>query len=67
MSGLVALRHNPRMQVFGVRVKANGLAPKAVVGAVMRKLTHLIYGVMKSGKPLDANSAINGFVIQDGI
>ena len=32
-----------------------GLAPKAVVGAVMRKLTHLIYGVIKSGKLFDAN------------
>jgi hypothetical protein len=33
----------------------------------MRKLTHLIYGVVKSGKPFDANFAIDGLVIQDGI
>lgn len=67
MPGLVALRYNPILQVFGARMKANGLAPKAVVGAAMRKLAHLIYGVVKSGKPFDANFATNGVAIQDGI
>ena len=52
MPGLVALRHNPILQVFGAR-KANGLAPKAVVGTAMRKLAHLIYGRVKSGKLFD--------------
>lgn len=32
-----------------------------------RKLAHLIYGVVKSGKPFDANFAMNGVAIQDGI
>lgn len=27
----------------------------AIVGAAMRKLVHLIYGVLKSGRPFDAN------------
>ena len=67
MPGLVALRYNPVLQVFGARMKANGLAPKAVVGAAMRKLVHLIYGVVKSGKPFDANFATSGLAIQDGI
>ena len=67
LPGLVALRHNPTLQVFGARMEANGLAPKAVVGAAMRKLAHLIYGVVKSGKPFDANFAMNGVAIQDGI
>jgi transposase len=67
MPGLVALRHNPILQVFGARMKANGLAPKAVVGAAMRKLAHLIYGVVKSGKPFDANFSASGLAIQDGI
>jgi hypothetical protein len=48
-------------------MKANGLAPKAVVGAAMRKLAHLIYGVVKSGKPFDANFSASGLAIQDGI
>lgn len=34
MPGLVARRHNPALKVFGDRLDAAGLAPKAVVGAV---------------------------------
>jgi len=44
-----------------------GLAPKAVIGAVMRKLAHLIYGVIRSGKPFDLNHGKTGLAIQDGI
>jgi hypothetical protein len=33
----------------------------------MRKFAHLIYGVAKSGKPFDANFAMRGVAIQDGI
>jgi transposase len=67
MPGLVARRHNPALKVFGDRLSSTGLAPKAVVGAVMRKLTHLIYGVIKSGEPFDANFNQSGLAIQDGI
>lgn len=42
-------------------------SPKAVVGAAMRKLVHLIYGVVKSGKPFDSNFAMKGLAFQDGI
>lgn len=67
MPGLVARRHNPVLRAFGDRLHATGLAPKAVVGAVMRKLAHLIYGVIKSGEPFDANFHHEGLAIQDGI
>ena len=67
MPGLVARRHNPALKIFGDRLSAAGLAPKAVVGAVMRKLAHLIYGVVKSGQPFDANFHYAGLAIQDGI
>jgi transposase len=67
MPGLVALRHNPALQTFGDRMRANGLAPKAVVGAAMRKLAHLIYGVVKSGKPFSAEIAMPKLANQDGI
>ena len=49
MPSLAALRRNLAVQAFGKLLRANGLAPKAVVGAAMRKLAHLIYGVVKSG------------------
>ena len=67
MLGLVARRHNKALKVFGDRLSAAGLAPKAVVGAVMRKLAHFIYGVIKSGKPFDANYGIPTLDLQDGI
>ncbi|MEQ1534155.1 MAG: IS110 family transposase [Sideroxydans sp.] len=67
MPGLVARRHNPTLKVFGDRLKASGLAPKAVVGAVMRKLAHLIYGVIKSGRPFDVNFSGLKLDFQDGI
>lgn len=47
------LTREEALKVFGDRLSAAGLAPKAVVGAVMRKLAHFIYGVVKSGKPFD--------------
>ena len=65
MPGLVARRHNPILRLFADRLAANGLAPKAVIGAVMRKLLHLAYGIITSGN-LDQNHQM-GLAIQDGI
>ena len=42
MPGMVALRYNPAIKALGERLRASGLAPKAVIGAAMRKLAHLI-------------------------
>ncbi|QFY45226.1 IS110 family transposase [Candidatus Methylospira mobilis] len=67
MPGLVARRHNPVLRAFGDRLSTTGLAPKAVVGAVMRKLAHLIYGVIKSGQPFDVNHSSLRLDLQDGI
>ena len=67
MPGLVARRHNPVLRAFGDRLSTTGLAPKAVVGAVMRKLAHLIYGVIKSGQPFDVSFAGRNLDFQDGI
>lgn len=66
MPGLVARRYNPTLKAFGDRLAATGMAPKAVVGAVMRKLAHLVYGIITSGKPFDENHQA-GLAIQDGI
>ena len=67
MPGLVARRHNAALKVFGDRLALAGLAPKAVIGAVMRKLVHLIYGVVKSGKPFNVQLAMPKLDFQDGI
>ena len=67
MPGMVARRHNPALKEFGDRLALSGLAPKAVIGAVMRKLTHYIYGVIKSGCPFDVNYSLSPIAFQDGI
>lgn len=67
MPSLVARRHNPLLSLFAERLLATGMAKKAVICAVMHKLTHLIYGVIRTGKPFDANYLSNGLAIQDGI
>jgi transposase len=67
MPGLVALRHNAAIRQFGQRLRASGLAPKAVVGAAMRKLVHLIFGVLRSGRPFDVSLAMPRLDTQDGI
>jgi transposase len=48
-----ALRHNPLVQALGARLRAAGKGEMVVLGAAMRKLLHLAYGVLKSGKPFD--------------
>ncbi|MBL0037597.1 MAG: hypothetical protein IPP36_01805 [Nitrosomonadales bacterium] len=67
MPELVARRHNPALRAFGDRLSSTGLVPKAVAGAVMRKLAHLIYGVIKSGQPFDVSFASRNLDFQDGI
>lgn len=52
---MVALRHNPIIRAFGDRLKATGHTGKSIVVAAIRKLLHLIYGVLKSGLPFDPN------------
>lgn len=58
MPALSAMRYNPVLRAFADRLRARGLTGKAVVVAVMRKLLHLVYGVLKSGQPFDPNWAI---------
>jgi transposase len=67
MPSLVARRHNPLLNKFAERLLAKGMAKKAVIGAVMHKLAHLIYGVIRTGKAFDAAYLSKGLAIQDGI
>lgn len=67
MPGMVAKRYNPVIAAMAKRLEAKGLAPKAIVGASMRKLVQLIYGVVKSGQPFNAKIPMAGLEIQEGI
>jgi hypothetical protein len=60
-------RYNPILNQFAERLLATGMPKKAVICAVMHKLTHLIYGVIRTGKPFDANYLSKNLAIQDGI
>lgn len=55
---IVAKQHNPVIRAFCERLSRRGLAPKAVIGAAMRKLLHLAYGVLKSGRAFDPAVAL---------
>lgn len=50
---LTALRCNPIIKAFGLRLSAQGKAKMLIIGAAMRKLLHLAYGVLKSGVPFN--------------
>lgn len=67
MRTMVARRFNPILNQFAERLLATGMPRKAVICAVMHKLTHLIYGVIRTGKPFDANYLSERLSIQDGI
>lgn len=58
MPAIVSKRYNPTIKAFCERLEAAGKPTMLIIGAVMRKLVHIIYGVLKSGKAFDANWAI---------
>jgi transposase len=50
---LVALRHHPGLRAFGARLRAAGKPNMVIVAAVMRKLIHQMYAILRSGTPFD--------------
>ena len=54
---IAAIKYNPYIKAMSVRLKERGLCPMQIIGAAMRKLVHLAYGVLKSGKPFDPSLA----------
>jgi transposase len=55
MPALVSIQCNPVIMVFYNRLKARGKNGKVIVCAIMRKLAHIIFGILKSGKKFDPN------------
>jgi len=54
---LSAIRHNPIVQALARRLEDKGKEKMVIVGAAMRKLLQLAYGVLKSGQPFDPDYA----------
>lgn len=58
MPALVAKRHNPVLAAFARRMEQRGKPAKLILCALMRKLLHLVWGVLRSRKPFDPNHAV---------
>jgi transposase len=50
---MTAKRYNPIVRSFCQRLASHGKNKMEVIGAAMRKLIHIAFGVLKSGKPFD--------------
>ena len=55
MPAISAIRHNPIISTFAQRLLDKGKERMVVVTAAMRKLLHLVYGVLKHRRPFDPN------------
>ncbi len=55
MPAVSAISHNPEMKSFYSTLIERGKTPKQALTAVMRKLVHLCYGVVKNQTPYQAN------------
>ena len=53
MPAMCATRYNPLLHDFFERLRQRGKSKMSAVGAVMRKLIHIVYGVLKHQKPFD--------------
>ena len=53
MPAMVTLYKTAWGKRFRERLAASGKAPKLIIGAMMRKLIHVVFGVLKSGKYFD--------------
>jgi transposase len=54
MPAMVAITKTAWGRAFRDRLKAAGKTPMVIIGAMMRKLVHVAFGVLKSKKPFDA-------------
>jgi transposase len=54
---ITAMRCCPAMRAFAERLAARGKPKKVIIGAVMRKLVHICYGVLKHQSPYDPAKA----------
>lgn len=60
MPAMVAITKTLWGRAFRDRLRASGKPPMVIIGAMMRKLVHVAFGVLKSGKPFDP--ALHGVV-----
>lgn len=59
MAAVVAIRYNSHIKALYERLLERGKAKKAALGAAMRKLVHLCFGVIKTRQPYHADYAFS--------
>lgn len=57
MAAIVAITHNPHVRAVYERMLARGKSKMSALGAAMRKLVHLCFGVIKTQRPYEPNYA----------
>jgi len=55
---ITAMRRCPAFKAFAERLAARGKPKKVIIGAVMRKMVHIIYGVLKHQTPYDPSKVL---------
>ena len=55
MPAIVAMRKNPILKIFADRLSNKGKSKMQIIGAIMRKLLHISYGVLKNNQPFNPN------------
>ena len=55
MAAVVAIQHNPHIKAMYERLLAKGKTKMCALGAAMRKLVHICFGVLKNQTPYQSN------------
>lgn len=58
MAAIVGTKHNPHIKAVYQRLQERGKTKKSALGAAMRKLVHLCFGVLKTRQPYQPDYAI---------
>ena len=53
LPAITAKNHNPIMKAFAQTLAEKGKAAKVIIAAIMRKLLHTIYGILKNKTPFN--------------
>lgn len=59
MAAVVAIRHNPDVRALYQRLREGGKSKMSALGAAMRKLIHICYGVLKHQRPYQPQTTMN--------
>jgi transposase len=55
---ITVLTHAPEFKAYAARLAARGKSKAVILGAVMRKLVHILYGVVKHKTPYDRTKVL---------